>query len=66
MIPSLEELALPLLRVLDAKGGRARPTDVYEKITQYFPSLTEVELTETIARAITRLTMVIDHSTIRS
>lgn len=65
MIPSCEELELPLLRVLDATGGRTRPTDVYEGIRQYFPSLTEVELTETVAID-DSLTMVIDHSTIRS
>ncbi|HEY4902879.1 MAG TPA: restriction endonuclease [Candidatus Sulfotelmatobacter sp.] len=49
MIPSFEELELPLLRVLEANGGRARPVEVYEKIKQYFPSLTEAELAETVA-----------------
>jgi restriction system protein len=49
MIPSFEELELPLLRVLDAKGGKARPAEVYERIRAYFPSLTEAELAETVA-----------------
>jgi restriction system protein len=49
MIPSFEELELPLLRVLEANGGKARPAEVYEKIKQYFPNLTEAELAETVA-----------------
>jgi restriction system protein len=49
MIPSFEDLELPLLRVLDAKGGKARPAEVYEKIKAYFPSLTEAELAETVS-----------------
>jgi restriction system protein len=49
MIPSYEELELPLLRVLDEKGGEARPAEVYEKIRVYFPGLTEFDLSETIA-----------------
>lgn len=49
MIPSFEELELPLLRALDAKGGKARPAEVYEKVRAYFPSLTEAELAETVA-----------------
>jgi restriction system protein len=49
MIPSFEDLELPLLRVLDANGGTARPVEVYEKIRAFFPNLTEAELAETVS-----------------
>jgi restriction endonuclease Mrr len=49
MIPSFAELELPPLRALDAKGGKARPAEVYEKVRADFPGLTEADLTETVA-----------------
>jgi restriction system protein len=49
MIPSFEELELPLLRALEAKGGKARPAEIYEKVRAFFPNLTEAELSETVA-----------------
>src|SRR5579863_5300695 len=47
MIPSYEELELPLLQALSQKGGKARPSELYQTLSQAL-RLTESDLSETV------------------
>jgi restriction system protein len=44
MIPAQVDIEIPLLEVLEASGGQARPRDIYPLVTARFPQLTEEEL----------------------
>jgi restriction system protein len=48
MIPKQAELEEPMLRVLAAHGGQARPDEVYEGVRRLFPQLTDADLLETV------------------
>lgn len=48
MIPSYSELELPLLHALDIKGGKARPSEIYERL-QHSLGLSDADLSETLA-----------------
>ena len=41
--PRTSEIEVPLLRVLLANGGSAKPKEVYPKVAEYFPGLTPEE-----------------------
>lgn len=41
--PKQKEIEIPLLKVLDALGGEARPRELYPKVAEFFPGLTEEE-----------------------
>jgi len=49
VIPGYEQLELPLLSILERKGGKARPTEVYDALLKSFPGLTEADLSEVLA-----------------
>ena len=44
MIPPQADIELPLLEVLEALGGQAKPKQVYPLVTSRFPGLTEEDL----------------------
>ena len=44
--PSQRELEVPLLQVLDELGGEALPRDIYPKLAERYPQLTEQDLQE--------------------
>lgn len=46
MMPKTKDLQVPVLRALVELGGRARASQVYEKVTSYFPLLTDAEQAE--------------------
>ena len=39
-IPSEKDIELPLLQEIEAAGGEARPSDLYDKVARHFPQLT--------------------------
>ena len=47
--PMYREIELPLLKEIDLSGGVARPADLYERLTLYFPQLTEEDLNADIS-----------------
>lgn len=44
--PKQSEIELPLLKLLHGLGGKAKPKELYPKIAELFPALTEEELAE--------------------
>jgi restriction system protein len=46
MLPTHQEIEIPLLAALEKLGGRARPQDVYATVTTSLPELTEEDLAE--------------------
>jgi restriction system protein len=48
MMPSQAELEIPLLEVLQALGGQARAEDIYPRLSERFPKLTEDDLASTL------------------
>jgi hypothetical protein len=48
MIPNFSDLEEPILRVLERRGGQARPEEVYEGVKRSCPQLTESDLVETV------------------
>lgn len=44
--PTQREVELPLLKVLEIVGGQAKPQEIYPKIAEFFPQLTESDLNE--------------------
>jgi len=46
MLPTQPEIELPLLRAVQELGGRAKPQDVYVKVTKFFPAITDADLAE--------------------
>jgi len=42
-IPGQRDIELPLLRVLDDLGGKAKPADIYPRLRDHFPSLTDAD-----------------------
>ena len=42
--PEHADIAIPLLQVLIASGGRATPKEAIERVTTYFPQLTPEDL----------------------
>ncbi len=49
MMPKQTEIELPLLKCLDEMGGRGTPKDIYPRVTQFFPNMTEADLAETLS-----------------
>lgn len=49
MIPTYEQLELPILAILERKGGKARPMEVYDALVEAFPDLNEADLSEVLA-----------------
>jgi len=49
VIPTYEQLELPILAILERKGGKARPMEVYDTLLEAFPDLNEVDLSEVLA-----------------
>ncbi len=43
--PKQSEIELPLLKLLHELGGKAQPKELYPRIAQLFPQLTEEDLT---------------------
>ncbi|MGC2422377.1 MAG: restriction endonuclease [Candidatus Acidiferrales bacterium] len=48
MMPKQREMEIPLLKCLEEMGGKAEPSKIYIRMRQFFPSLTESDLTETL------------------
>lgn len=48
-LPKQSEIELPLLKVLNQLGGKAEPKELYPKIAEMFPELTEEDLTARLA-----------------
>ncbi len=46
MLPKQPDIEIPLLQAVASHNGRARPEQVYERVTKYFPTLTEADLAE--------------------
>lgn len=44
-IPSEKDIELPLLREIEAAGGEARPSELYDKVARHFPQLTPSDQT---------------------
>jgi len=44
-IPSQKDIELPLLKEIEAAGGEARPSDLYDKVARHFPQLTPSDQT---------------------
>jgi restriction system protein len=42
-IPSVKYIELPLLQELEAAGGKAKPTELYDKVAKHFPQLTSAD-----------------------
>ena len=42
-IPSEKDIEIPLLQELEAAGGEARPSEVYDKVARHFPQLTSAD-----------------------
>jgi len=42
-IPSEKDIELPLLQEIEAAGGEARPSDLYDKVARHFPQLTQAD-----------------------
>jgi restriction system protein len=43
--PKQSEIELPLLKTLQELGGKAEPKELYPKLAEIFPQLTEEDLT---------------------
>src|SRR3954468_13162079 len=43
--PKQSEIELPLLKMLNQLGGKAEPKELYPRIAEVFPQLTEEDLT---------------------
>ena len=39
-IPSEKDIELPLLQEIEAAGGEAKPSELYDKVARHFPQLT--------------------------
>ena len=39
-IPSEKDIEMPLLREIEAAGGEAKPSELYDKVAKHFPHLT--------------------------
>jgi restriction system protein len=39
-IPSEKDIEVPLLKELEAVGGKAKPSDLYDRVAKHFPNLT--------------------------
>jgi restriction system protein len=48
MMPKQGEIEIPLLRLLEELGGQAKPADIYQRISKFFPDLSEADLAETL------------------
>jgi restriction system protein len=46
MMPTQQEIEIPLLTALEKLGGKARPQEVYGAVTNFFPQLTDSDLAE--------------------
>ncbi len=44
MLPKQSEIELPLLRVLDEIGGKAKPSEIYPHLQRHFSEITESDL----------------------
>ncbi len=42
-IPSEKDIELPLLREIEAAGGEARPSDLYDRVARHFSQLTQAD-----------------------
>lgn len=42
-IPSERDIELPLLQEIEAAGGQARPSDLYDRVARHFPQLTQAD-----------------------
>ncbi len=42
-IPSEKDIELPLLQEIEAAGGEARPSDLYDRVARHFPQLTQAD-----------------------
>jgi len=42
-IPSERDIELPLLQEIQAAGGEARPSDLYDRVARHFPQLTQAD-----------------------
>ena len=46
MMPTQQEMEIPLLAALEKLGGKARPQEAYAAVTKLFPELTEADLAD--------------------
>ena len=42
-IPSVKYIELPLLKEIEAAGGKAKPAELYDKVAKHFPQLTSAD-----------------------
>ena len=42
-IPSEKDIELPLLQEIEAAGGEARPSELYDRVARHFPQLTQAD-----------------------
>ena len=49
MMPKQRDMEIPLLKCLEEIGGKAKPSEIYTHMRRFFPDLTDLELTETLA-----------------
>ncbi len=45
-LPKQTEIELPLLMELDKAGGRAKPAELYPRVRQHFPQITDADMQE--------------------
>lgn len=50
-IPSEKDIEVPLLEEIQAMGGEARPSDLYDRVASHFPQLTSVDRTARYPRS---------------
>ncbi len=50
-IPSEKDIELPLLQEIEAAGGQAKPSDLYDKVAKHFPQLTPADQKATHPRS---------------
>ncbi len=48
MLPKQSDIEIPLLRTLAEMGGRGVPRDIYPRVRQFFPSVTDADVAETL------------------
>ncbi len=46
VMPTQRQVEIPLLQEVEARGGQARPKDLYARIAAHFPELTQEEMEE--------------------
>jgi restriction system protein len=48
MLPKQSDIEIPLLKTLEQMGGKGVPREIYPRIRQFFPQLTDADVAETL------------------